>query len=731
MNNALKMPIRGMDELLFPPEWSDAALVLLLISVWLVIGLFAYLNHHTKKPHFRFWAVAWMFYSVYLAAFIGVGHSQRAAVPMIVRYGCLAMSALFMYWGSFHFTQQHRSLRELGSAVLLMLIWSYMATHIVQSGPWMTMVPFTLLAGACVYTGVVYIRHSGHRRGADILGTGFVLWGLSLLALPLLETAPALTATVHLGSASLTLMIIIGMVIDQEQVVAKETYGALLASANNAIFLLEGRTLTVLEVNRAGLDLTGLRHVELVGRPFSEACPGLAGQCSALPEKGSMFGATLQPCCEFDFVRPDGRHVACESTTSVLHHPDHPLLQVSVRDVSERKHLEAQLFQAQKMEAVGRLAGGVAHDFNNILTIIIGHTELLSCSMTERGRLAESVQEIEVAAKRAASLTQQLLAFSRKQVLQPKVLNLNDVVTGMEKMTRRLVGEDIELRTVLTKSPGRITADPGQIEQIVMNLAVNARDAMPRGGQISIETDNVRLDQKDADGNCELEAGDYVMLAITDTGIGMTESVKAHLFEPFFTTKGPGKGTGLGLATCYGIVRQSGGDIRVYSEPDRGTTFRIYFPQTDHAAATAAPPAESAPPRKGSETLLLIEDDTSVRALTASVLRSFGYIIHEAGDGVEALRLITGEHCPRFDLIISDMIMPHMGGRELIENVRLTLPDIKVLFVSGYTDDALTDRGALGPGVSFLEKPFTPMKLARRVREEIDKPNALVEPVLS
>ena len=443
--------------------------------------------------------------------------------------------------------------------------------------------------------------------------------------------------------------------------------------------------------------------------------------------------------------------VGMEYSLGLAHESKHyearllPLLEsqilVIVRDITKGKQSEEALRQSeeqlrqseekfrqsQKMEAVGRLAGGVAHDFNNLLTVIIGYCELLAAQIKPDSPLRRNAEEIQRAAERASALTHQLLAFSRKQVLQPKVLDLNDVVAGMEKMTRRLIGEDIELRTIFKKPLNRIMADPGQIEQVILNLVVNARDAMPRGGRILIETGNVTFDQKDQSKNHELQTGEYVMLAITDSGVGMTNAVKAHLFEPFFTTKGPGKGTGLGLATVYGIVKQSDGDIRVYSEADHGTTFKIYFPRIDHSAAAETSPIESAPPCRGTETLLLIEDEMSVRHLTASILRSCGYVVHEAGDGLEGWQLISSDQSPKFDLIISDIIMPRMGGKELVENIRLKLPEMRVLFISGYTDDALADRGALGPGIAFQEKPFSPKQLARRVRAVLDEPSALLE----
>jgi signal transduction histidine kinase len=373
---------------------------------------------------------------------------------------------------------------------------------------------------------------------------------------------------------------------------------------------------------------------------------------------------------------------------------------------------EEQLRQSQKMEAVGRLAGGVAHDFNNLLTVITGYSALLSARITEEG-VKKHIQEIGQAAERASSLTGQLLAFSRKQVLQPRVLGLNEVVQGMEKMLRRLIGEDIELSTVFEPSLKCVQADPGQIEQVILNMAVNARDAMPRGGKLTIRTANVTIDQASNFRQRVLPVGEYVMLAISDNGVGMTDEVKAHLFEPFFTTKGVGKGTGLGLATCYGIITQSGGDIRVYSEPNSGTTFKIYLPHTDAKPEGVIAPDSNLP--GGTESLLVVEDDSAVRRLAATVLRERGYQVQECGNGLEALDLI--ESGPRFDLVITDVIMPQMSGKALHDEVKRRIPEIKVLLMSGYTDDALAQHGILDEGLTFLEKPFSPARLTRKVRE--------------
>jgi CheY-like chemotaxis protein len=327
-------------------------------------------------------------------------------------------------------------------------------------------------------------------------------------------------------------------------------------------------------------------------------------------------------------------------------------------------------------------------------------------------------EEIQAAAERASSLTGQLLAFSRKQILQPRVINLNDIVGGMEKMLRRLIGEDIELCTLFDPEIGHVKADPGQFEQVILNLGVNARDAMPRGGKLTIQTANVSLDQKTRFRNRDLDVGEYIMVAISDTGVGMTEEVKSHLFEPFFTTKGVGRGTGLGLATCYGIICQSEGDVRVYSELDCGTTFKIYLPRVDAPATPNGDPADPDTLPEGKESILIVEDEAAVRRLAASVLRSSGYQVQEARDAMEGLALIESKQ--PFDLVITDVIMPKMSGKELYDKIKVVAPRIKVLFMSGYTDDALAHHGVLGPELSFLEKPFSPSRLANKVREVID-----------
>jgi signal transduction histidine kinase/CheY-like chemotaxis protein len=392
---------------------------------------------------------------------------------------------------------------------------------------------------------------------------------------------------------------------------------------------------------------------------------------------------------------------------------------VILRDLTAVRALEAQLRHAQKMEAVGRLAGGVAHDFNNLLTVITGRSQLLLLKLAHESPLRRDVELVEETAHRASALTRQLLAFSRKQMVQPRIVDLNEVVRGMETMLSRLIGEDIALTTQLDQTAGCVRADPAQLEQMIVNLAVNARDAMPLGGRLTLETSYIRLDEGFARQHVGLRPGPHVRLTVRDTGVGMDGLIKAHLFEPFFTTKGPGKGTGLGLATVYGIVTQSGGAIRVESEPGQGATFTIELPRVDAPADLPTDPGIAGAAPQGFETVLLVEDELEVRGLARDILRQQGYTILESADGDEALR-IGREHAGPIHLLVTDVVMPLMGGRELADRLRAGRRETKVLYVSGYTDDAILRQGVSETGTAFLPKPFTASALAHKVRQVLD-----------
>ncbi|MCH7766753.1 MAG: PAS domain S-box protein [Acidobacteria bacterium] len=483
-----------------------------------------------------------------------------------------------------------------------------------------------------------------------------------------------------------------------------------------------GMTLTTadtrfVQVNKAFLNMLGYTEEELLGLSVSKIVHSDDWQ-DHLPvaeqvEKG-----------ELDFFEHEkrllhkrGHEIWCLTSVSIIRDSTGKILFSLGQyiDLTERRKLEEQFQQAQKMEAVGRLAGGVAHDFNNLLMVMRGYTELMLGRLSANDPLRSNAEEIQKAADRATSLTQQLLAFSRKQVMQPKIFDLNAVVSDTEKMLRRLIGEDIELATILGAELGRVKADPGQIEQVILNLAVNARDAMPQGGKLVLETANVELTQAFARQHPGVTPGPHVMLAMSDTGVGMDAETQARIFEPFFTTKEKGKGTGLGLATVYGIVKQSGGYIWVYSEAGQGTTFEIYLPRVEDAVTTDQEEQVASQPPSGSETVLLVEDEEPVRKLAREFLENTGYTVLEAEDPVEAMHL-SDRHQGPIHLMVTDVVMPKMSGHELAQQMASVRPEMKVLYVSGYTDDALGQYGVPTQDSFFLQKPFSLDTLARKMR---------------
>ena len=501
---------------------------------------------------------------------------------------------------------------------------------------------------------------------------------------------------------------------------SEERYRTLVEGVRDIIFALSPEG-TISSLNPAFETITGWRREAWVGQPF-ERLVHPEDLPLALELLGRVVRGELRPASQFRVRTAKSDYRVGEfSATPQLHEGRLVGILGIGRDVTERVQLEQQLRQAQKMEAVGRLAGGIAHDFNNILTAITGYADLLLEDLGATDPRRQDADEIHKAADRAAGLTRQLLAFSRQQVLQPTVLEVNKLVSDLEKMLRRLLGEDVALTTQLAPTTGRVKADPGQLEQVIMNLAVNARDAMPNGGKLTLETGNVDLDESYATDHYPARAGPFVMLAVSDTGTGMSEATQAHMFEPFFTTKEKGKGTGLGLATVYGIVKQSGGFIWVYSEVGHGTTFKLYLPRVQELAERASQPAQTpARAARGTETVLVVEDEAPVRSVARQVLERHGYTVLEAPSAEAALDIAT-RYSGAIHLLLTDVVMPGLNGRELATRLADLRPDARVIFMSGYTDDAVTRHGVLEPGSAYVQKPFTPDAIARKVREVLDR----------
>ncbi len=503
---------------------------------------------------------------------------------------------------------------------------------------------------------------------------------------------------------------------------SEKLVAALLESASQAIISIDPAGRIVLVNGRTG-EMFGYQREELLGARVELLLPESRRSAHSRERDGYFAHPHIRPMgigLDLSGRRKDGSEFPVEVSLSFIDIDAGTYAIAFVSDISQRKHLEEQLLHAQKMEAVGRLAGGVAHDFNNMLTVISGYNRMILDELSALDPLRGYAEEILKAADRASALTNQLLAFSRRQVMQPRVIAVNTILTQTQKMLQRLIGEDITLALSLGSNVGNIRADPGHVEQAIVNLAVNARDAMPTGGRLTIETANVALDDDYARTHMGVTPGEFVMIAVSDSGHGMDAETRRRIFEPFFTTKAKGKGTGLGLATVYGIVKQTGGDIWVYSEPGRGTTFKLYFPRVAEPVADPLDTSGEQVKKAGGETILVVEDEKAVRDLTVRMLKQLGYHILTASSGAEALE-ISSTHHGTIDLLLTDVVMPAMSGRQLADAIVLTRPETKVLFLSGYTENTVVHHGVLEPGVEFLPKPFTRETLSKKLREIFTK----------
>ncbi len=556
----------------------------------------------------------------------------------------------------------------------------------------------------------VELIESGHSHG------GATQWWTTLKFLVEQDAGPPLIGAIAIDITP-------RMRAEQALRASEDRYRLLVELAGSVIVVIEDQR-RVLEFNREAEAFFGLSRADALGRDYLDCCVAEAQREAVAADLARLRAGEALQGRESLFVQRDGTHKSFLWNATRLTSPgdETPPLLVIGQDISELRRLEHQLLLSQRMEGIGRLAGGIAHDFNNLLTAILGHAEMAQDDVAPSDPARGNIAEITRAAQRAADLTRQLLAFARRQIIEPRIVDLNGLVLNVDRMLRRLLGEDVELVTVQDPDLWRVRIDPGQFEQVLVNLAVNARDAMPGGGTLVIETRNVHLDEDFARQHATVQPGPHVLLAVSDTGMGMDAEVLAHIFEPFFTTKEVGKGTGLGLATCYGIVKQNRGSIWVDSERALGTTFRIYLPRAESVvAATEPPPPETraVDQPRGSETVLLVEDEVLVRNLASDALRRHGYQVLSASTGLEALDL-AHQVVQTIDVLVTDVVMPQMGGEQLAVRMLAERPAIKVLFISGYTDLAVLQHGTLVPGTSLLQKPFTPGQLVHRVRELLD-----------
>lgn len=710
---------------LLSEEWIRSSLILALISVWVVIALFAYLNHSTKKPYFSLWTVAWMFYAVYLAASLGLEESPDTPLLVMARRACVGTSALFMFWGSFELANCGRNRIELGLATVMMLIWSYLAAYKIRETLWITIPVFALLAAASAYTGVLYLRRRRRYRGATILGTGFVLWSFHLLALPLTGNSNALRTVVYFASSILALMISVGMVVEQEVNVSEHDYRALFDSAGDAIVLLDSATLRVTEANVIAQRLTGRTADELAGRQFSDLCPTLFAEGEPALDARALVEVINKPCAEFQIVRAGGGSVVCEGRASLVHCPKGMLLQINVRDITERKRLEdflrestrrleaalaelrqtqRQVVQQERLGALAKMASGVAHDFNNALAKIVGFDELLlgwPDGLDDKEKVKKYLQMIDATAKDAVEIVNRLREFYRhrddSEVYIP--VDLNDLVKQAVALTQprwkdqaMARGATVRIETHLPSVPF-VRGDPAELRDAWMNLIVNATDAMPGGGTITLGS--------------RLDGGD-IALTVTDTGTGMTEEVRQQCFEPFFTTKGE-QASGLGLAIVHGTIRRHGGKIEVQSEAGKGTSFIVRLP-----AVRELPGQHKLPAATGTLPLrvLVVEDDSQFRDIEAEYLRGDGHSVETAANGREGLQKFQID---RFDLVVSDHAMPEMNGEQMTNAIKSLSPNTPVIVVTGFGDLIKNDgeRGAYADLI--LGKPITPAGLRQAV----------------
>ena len=735
MNAALNLGFFDQSILWFPPEWIKSALVLALITVWMVIGLFTYMNYSVRRPHLSLWTVGWMFYSVYLAASIGLEESPHTALLVMVSRACIGISALFMFWGSFQLTESKRDQREIALGSVMMVIWSYVGAYRVQDERWITFPVFLLLAGAGVYTGILYMRTRRRSRGSVILGVGFLLWGIHLVGFPLADGSQVLMAAAYLTSAILALLIVVGMVVEDSAHASEVDYHALFDSSSDAIFLFDSKTLRVLETNRTASRLSGREPDELVGRELLEFCGGLP----PAPAAADVVTAAInEPTRELFICRPDGGELFCEGRADLVHCHKGPVLMLTLHDITARKQTEQslrestrelgstvaelremqqQVVQQERLRALAQMASGVAHDFNNVLAKILGFNELLLAwpeNLNDKEKVKKYLQMTNAAAQEAISIVNRLREFyrHRKESEVYQSMDLNETIAQAIVITQpkwkdqmMASGATVVIDADLGDVPA-IRGSESDLREVFINLLFNAVDAMPHGGTVAVAT--------------RTEAGSIV-IEVRDTGRGMTEEIRQRCFEPFFTTKGE-RGTGLGLAIVYGIVQRHGGTISMESEEGKGTVVVIRLPVL--VPETGVVLSKTVAPYRPLR-VLLVEDDAQVCDIEAEYLRGDGHTVETAADGSQGLKLFKAGH---FDVVVADRAMPEMNGDQMTDAIKQISPGKPVLLVTGFADMPVDGVAAKHRADMILRKPITQMALRQAIARVLSPPSNVEPP---
>jgi len=695
-------------------EWTNAVLILALMSICMVLALFAYLNHRTKKPYFSLWIGAWIFYAAYLAAAIGLQESPDQILLVMTRRACIGLSALFMFWGSFHLSGHPRSMKELKWGTVLILLWSAVAAIVVRDRFWITMPVFVLLAAAGAYTGVAYLLRRKTYHGATILGIGFLLWGAHLLAFPYMERSQALMTLGYFLTAVVTVMIVIGMIVEREVTMAEQSYRVLFDSTSDAIFLVDLLSQQIVDANAAALRLTKYSAVDLLGRPFTDICPSLRCETTASVTMDALkiFNAVFRPFSEFPVTRANGTTVNCEGDTSLVQSHQRSVLQVNIRDVSERKKVGQQLRRAEKLSALGQLIAGVAHELNNPLAVVMGFSQVMAKRTGLDEKTRNEMQRILHESERATKIVRDLLAFARPNDPQKTLVNINRLVASVVETQEAVIrAAGIQLESKLPADLPRTMADHGQIEQVLVNLITNAVYALSMREKPRLLT--IRTE----------ENGYYIRIVVAVNGPGIPKEIIGQIFDPFFTTKPVGKGTGLGLTISNTIVQEHRGKILVESQPDTGTRFIVELPMIPSGIATAPaevlPAPKRLPEQHTKRSILIVDDEPGIVEVLTEVISEIGHDVASATNGSEAMeRIATG----KYDVILSDMRMPGMDGVHLFETLKEKDEELahRIIFVTGDTVSPDTRAFLESTGNRWLSKPFNVQQIIDTINEVLD-----------